>query len=156
MKLAGGAGDDVTMMYGGPANDSMTYTATAGNDTVTINGGDSTDTLIINKKGENFTLKDYQGRVMFKAGNGGSVITVANLERIEVIGDAGTVIYLYTAPPPIPTPPPDSEFDYVKVDDARGQAGVAEQIESAPTGRIRSSSMAARIMSPKHRCKSWQ
>ncbi len=33
------------------------------------------------------------------------------------------------APPAIPTPPPDSEFDYVKVDDARGQAGVAEQIE---------------------------
>ena len=33
------------------------------------------------------------------------------------------------APPAIPTPPPDSEFNYVKVDDARGQAGVAEQIE---------------------------
>jgi hypothetical protein len=38
-------------------------------------------------------------------------------------------------PPAIPTPPPDEDFNYVKVDDARGQSGVAEQIEFGTPGK---------------------
>jgi len=39
------------------------------------------------------------------------------------------------APPPVPTPPPDAGFDYVKVDDARGQSGVTTQIELGTAGK---------------------
>jgi hypothetical protein len=35
--------------------------------------------------------------VLFQTGPGGSIITVANLQRITVIGDAGKPIYTYNA-----------------------------------------------------------
>jgi hypothetical protein len=88
-------GDDVIKMYGGPGNNSMTYDVSAGNDLATILGGGGYNTLTINKNDQNFTLKDYQGRVLFQTGPGGSIITVANLQHITVIGDAGKVIYTY-------------------------------------------------------------
>ena len=38
-------------------------------------------------------------------------------------------------PPAIPTPPPDADFNYVKVDDARGLSGDVTQIEIGTTGK---------------------
>ena len=35
--------------------------------------------------------------MLFQTGPGGSTITVANLQRITVIGDAGSPIYTYNA-----------------------------------------------------------
>ena len=90
-------GDDVIKMYGGPGNNSMTYDVGSGNDVATILGGGGYNTLTINKNHQNFTLKDYQGKVLFQSGSGGSTITVANLQRITVLDDAGKPIYTYNA-----------------------------------------------------------
>ena len=62
---------------------------------MTILGGGGYNTLTINKNLQNLTLKDSQGRVLFQTGTGGSTITVTNLQRITVIGDAGKPIYTY-------------------------------------------------------------
>ncbi len=97
MELMGDTGDDVIAMYGGLGNNTMTYTVTGGNDLVTILGGGGYHTLTIKKNQQNFILKDYQGRVLFQTGPGGSTITVANLQRIMVIGDAGSPIYTFNA-----------------------------------------------------------
>ena len=61
-----------------------------------IMGGGYT-ALTINKNLQNFTLRNYQGRLLFQSGSGGSTITVANLQRITVIGDAGKPIYTYNS-----------------------------------------------------------
>ena len=95
MKVTGGSGDDVIEMYGGPGTNTMTYNVSSGSDLVTILGGGGYTTLSIYKRGNNFTLKDYRGRVLFQTGSGGTTITVANLNRITVIGDAGKPIYTY-------------------------------------------------------------
>ena len=84
-------------MYGGPGNNSMTYDVGSGNDVATILGGGGYNTLTINKNDQIFTLKDYQGKVLFQSGSGGSTITVANLQRITVLDDAGKPIYTYNA-----------------------------------------------------------
>jgi hypothetical protein len=47
--------------------------------------------------GQNFTLQDYQGHLLFQSGTGGTSITVANLNRITVISDDGKPIYSYNA-----------------------------------------------------------
>ena len=47
-------------------------------------------------------LQDYQGRVLFQSGVGGSIINVANLQRITVLDDAGKPIYTYN-PGIVPT-----------------------------------------------------
>jgi hypothetical protein len=97
MEATGGADGDVIEMYGGNRNNTMIYYLTAGNDVVTVMGGGGYNTLTIYKNLQNFTLRDYQGRVLFQTGVGGSIITVANLQRITVIGDAGKPIYTYNA-----------------------------------------------------------
>ncbi len=74
----------------------MTYNVSAGNDLVTILGGGVSNTLTINKNYQYFTLKDYQGRVLFQAGTGGSTITVANLHRIAVVDETGKTIWQYS------------------------------------------------------------
>ena len=76
-------------MYGGPGNNSMTYDVGPGNDLATILGGGGYNTLTINKNDQNFTLKDYQGQLLFQSGSGGTTITVANLQRITVFGEPG-------------------------------------------------------------------
>jgi hypothetical protein len=93
MEVHGSTGDDSVKMYGGAATDTMTYTVTAGTDNVTINAGQGDDTLTINKNQQNFTLVDNNGNVIFKSGDGGSEITVSNVEHIKVIGDDGTTIF---------------------------------------------------------------
>jgi hypothetical protein len=95
MKAEGSSGDDIIEMYGGPRNNTMIYNLTAGNDIVTIMGGGGYNILTTGKNQKSFTLRDYQGRVLFQSGPGGSTITVANLQRITVIGDAGEPIYTY-------------------------------------------------------------
>ena len=90
-------GDDVIKMYGGLGNNSMTYDVSPGSDLATILGGGGYNALTINKNDQNFTLKDYQGRVLFQSGVGGSTITVANLQRITVLDEAGKPIYTYNA-----------------------------------------------------------
>ena len=68
-----------------------------GNDLATILGGAGYNTLTINKNDQNFTLQDYQGRVLFQTGPGGTTITVANLQLITVLDDAGKILYTYNA-----------------------------------------------------------
>jgi hypothetical protein len=97
MKATGNSGDDVIEMYGGSGNNTMVYNVSSGNDLVTILGGGGYSALTIQKRGQNFTLQDYQGHVMFQSGSGGSTIIVANLTRIMVIGDTGKPIYTYNA-----------------------------------------------------------
>ena len=97
MYMTGGASDDVIEMYGGNRNNTMIYDLTAGNDLVTIMGGGGYNALTINKNLQNLTLQDSRGRVLFQTGVGGSTITVTNLQRITVIGDAGKPIYTYNA-----------------------------------------------------------
>ena len=91
------SGDDIIKMYGGLGNNSMTYEAVSGNDLATILGGSDYNTLTIKKNQQKFTLQDYQGKVLFQSGFGGSTITVANLQRITVLDDVGKPIYTYNA-----------------------------------------------------------
>jgi Ca2+-binding RTX toxin-like protein len=102
MHVAPNEGDDVIKLYGGPGNNSMTYDVGSGNDLATILGGGGYNNLTINKNQQNFTLQDYQGKVLFQSGTGGTTITVANLQRIIVIGDAGKPIYTYNARSVVP------------------------------------------------------
>ncbi|MCX5888536.1 MAG: hypothetical protein NTY36_03690 [Deltaproteobacteria bacterium] len=97
IEAKGGHSDDIIKIYGGPGKNTIQYNLTAGNDVVTILGGVGHSTLTINQDGQNLTLKDYQGDVLFKIGDGGTTITVANLQRITVIGDAGKPIFTYNA-----------------------------------------------------------
>ena len=102
MVLTGSTGDDVIEMYGGNRNNTMIYYLTPGNDMVTVMGGGGYNTLTINKNLQNFTLKDYQGKVLFQTGAGGSTITVSSLQHITVLGDAGKPIYTYNAIATVP------------------------------------------------------
>ena len=90
-------GDDVIEMYGGPGNNSMTYDVGAGNDLATILGGGGYNTLTINRNQQNFIVKDYTGRVLFQSGNGGTIITIANIQYTKVIGDSGENLWEYRA-----------------------------------------------------------
>jgi Ca2+-binding RTX toxin-like protein len=88
-------GNDTIAMYGGKVNDTMTYNVTGGSDNVTINGAQGDDNLTINKMGQKITLVDNNGKVIFKSGDGGSTITITNIEHIKVIGDNGERLYTY-------------------------------------------------------------
>ena len=89
----GSEGDDWILQVGGDKLSDQTAILGEGNDTVYQYGGKGDDTLTINKKGQNFTLVDNNGKVIFKSGDGGSTITVTNIEHIKVIGDDGTIIF---------------------------------------------------------------
>ncbi len=74
----------------------MTYDLTIGNDVVTILGGSRYNSLTINTQGlNNYKLQDQQGHVLFQKGAGGSIITVANLNRITVLDENGKTIFTY-------------------------------------------------------------
>ena len=76
MEVQGSSGDDIIKMYGGQGSNTMTYDMTNGNDLVTILGGGRYNSLTINAQGlNNYKLQDYQGRVLFQKGTGGSTIT---------------------------------------------------------------------------------
>jgi Ca2+-binding RTX toxin-like protein len=95
--MSSGAGDNVVKIYGGPRNNTITYAVDFGNDTVTILGGrGGSNSLAINGGSNSFTLKDYQGKTLCKQGDAGPTITIANLNRVTVIGEGGKIIYQYT------------------------------------------------------------
>jgi len=98
MKVTGSTGDDTIKINAGDGNDTLTYIVSSGTDVVHIDGGPGDDTLTINKNQKNFTLFDNSGNVIFKSGDGGSTITVTNIEHIKVIGDNGTIIFQWDAP----------------------------------------------------------
>jgi hypothetical protein len=112
LEVDGYFGDDVIAMYGGPGNNTFIYHVSDGNDQVTILGGGGERnqlTIYLEDLNMNFTLKDYQGRVLFRTGEGGTTITVANLRHIRAIrgiGEAETPIYTWPTPalPGIITP----------------------------------------------------
>ena len=93
----GGAGDDEIKMIGGDGNDMFTYNVSAGNDKVLISGyGEEkswfnpgqfqTDNAVINfKNGDNFTIKDADGKVLYQQGKGGSVITVQDIDNLQLV-----------------------------------------------------------------------
>ncbi len=86
-------GDDVIKMYGGPGNNSMTYDVGPGNDLATILGGGGYNTLTINKNDQNFTLKDYQGRVLFQSGSAAAPLpspTSNGLRSLTMPGNPST------------------------------------------------------------------
>ena len=98
MEVHGSSGDDIIKMYGGQGNNSMTYDVTIGNDLVTILGCGRYNSLTINAQGlNNYKLQDYQGKVLFQPGAGGSTITVANFQRITVLDENGKPLYTYNA-----------------------------------------------------------
>ena len=84
-------------MYGGPVNDTVTYNLSGGIDTVTINGGAGYDTLLINKNQQSFTIKDQNGKVLFQAGTGRTIITITGIEYTKVFGDKGETLWEYRA-----------------------------------------------------------
>ena len=95
--MSAGAGDDVVKIYGGPRQNTIAYDVSAGSDLVTILGGRGGPNILnINGFSQNFTLKDYQGNTLCKQGDGGSTITIANMNRVTVIGDGGKIIWQYT------------------------------------------------------------
>lgn len=97
IRVTPGIGDDVIKIYGGSGTNDITYDVDTGSDVATILGGGRRNTLTIKKNFQNITLQSYQGKVLFQSGSGGTTITVANLNRITVIGEAGKTIYTYNA-----------------------------------------------------------
>ena len=96
----------------------------------------ASDTLTVRKKLHRTSPSvDNNGNVIFKSpGDGGSTITVSNVEHITVIGDGGESMYEKSnQPPPVPTPPPDDQFDYVKI--VIGGVGDVDQIEFGTPGK---------------------
>jgi hypothetical protein len=97
MILKGSTSDDTILMHGDAATDTMNYTVTGGSDKVTINAAQGDDILTIKKNQKNFTLVDSNDNAIFKSGDGGSTITITNIEHIKVIGDDGTIIFQWDA-----------------------------------------------------------
>jgi len=93
LRVEAGDGDDLIRINGESGNDSIIYDVSQGNDQVFIDGGTGSDTLKINAGGLNFTVFDAQGQVLYRRGTGGSVITVRNVECIQVIAQDGSVLY---------------------------------------------------------------
>ena len=114
IKVTGGSGNDTIDINAGYGNDTITYNVTAGTDMVDIDGGPGDDRLTVNKNQQNVTILSDTGTIICKSGDGGTTITVVNVEHITLNGDAGNPICQYDAPPSpptVPTPPPDSQFD---------------------------------------------
>ena len=113
MYATGGQGDDTIKIYGGQSKDTIRYDLTAGTDTVTIDAGQGDDRLTVNKNQQNVTILSDTGTIICKSGDGGTTITVINVEHITLNGDNGKPICQYDAPSPpaVPTPPPNSQFD---------------------------------------------
>ena len=80
---------------------------------VHIDGGPSDDKVTVNKNQKNVTILSDTGTIICKSGDGGTTITVINVEHITLNGDDGKPICQYDvpSPPAVPTPPPDSQFD---------------------------------------------
>ena len=135
MELKGNTGDDIITIDAGPGNGTITYTVTAGTDVVHIEGGPGDDKLTVNKNSQNVTILSETSTIICKSGDGGSTITVLNVEHITLNGDDGNPICQYDAPSPptVPTPLPDNQFDNVIVDPA--STGDVTQIRLGTPGK---------------------
>ena len=113
MKVTGSSRNDTIDINAGYGNDTITYVVTAGTDVVHIDGGPGDDKLTVIKNQKNVTILNDTGTIICKSGDGGTTITVINVEHITLNGDDGNPICQYDAPSPpaVPTPPPDSQFD---------------------------------------------
>jgi hypothetical protein len=98
LTLEGDTGDDIIVRDAGPGNDTITYTITAGTDVVHIEGGPGDDKLTVNKNSQNVTIISETSTIICKSGDGGSTITVLNVEHIILNGDDGNPICQYDAP----------------------------------------------------------
>ena len=131
----GGAGDDDILMVGGPSDDTFNYDLSTGNDISRIYGNGGHDSLTINAGSLSFMLYDAEsGEVLYSAGSGGTTITLFAVEHVHVLGPEGTVVYTHTvppAPPSVPSLPPSSGFDYVKI--IQGTSG--DQLELGSEGK---------------------
>jgi hypothetical protein len=79
-----GYGNDTAVIHAGTGNDTITFDAASGTDTVLIDGGDGTDTLTVNKNGLPVIVKDSNGTIIYDGGAGGTIITVKNVETVNV------------------------------------------------------------------------
>jgi len=126
MTATGSQGNDVISMYGGAGNDSFTYDMTAGSDTVIVDGGGGTNTLIVNTDGyTSYTIQDGSGNVIYSSGSGGTMISVANIQGIEVIGPSGNLLFTSGIPPlapVLPTPPSASGYNVINDPSVTGDA----------------------------------
>jgi hypothetical protein len=101
---------------------------------VHIDGGPGDDRLTVQKNQQNVIILSDTGTTICKSGDGGTTITVINVEHITLNGDDGNPICQYDVPSPhVPTPPPDSQFDNVFVDPA--QQGDVDQIRFGTPGK---------------------
>ena len=135
LEVQGATGNDIITINAGEGNDTITYTVTAGTDVAHIDGGPGDDKLTVNKNQQNITILSDTGTIICKSGDGGTTIAVINVEHITLNGNDGNPICQYDAPspPPVPTPPPDSQFDNVFVNPA--QQGDVTQIRFGTPGK---------------------
>lgn len=95
----GGEGDDTVWMFGCDGADSLTYEVSPGNDRAWLHGGGGKDTALINSNGQNFTVLDKRGNVLYQRGEGGTIIEARSIENLTIIGDDGaTAVYTGSAP----------------------------------------------------------
>ncbi len=94
IRVGGGDGNDSIRIDAGFGNDTIIYDVYYGNDKVLIDGGFGEDKVTINAgTNQNFTIKNKKGEVVYQQGTGGTVITVQNVECIQVIAADGRVLF---------------------------------------------------------------
>jgi Ca2+-binding RTX toxin-like protein len=92
VRASPGFGVDLAYIDGGRGNDSITYDNEFDNtDTVEIDGGEGIDRTTIThySAAEIYRIVDGNGSTIYETGNGGSVITVRNMEFLTDYGNAG-------------------------------------------------------------------
>jgi hypothetical protein len=79
-----GTGNDTAAIDAGHGDDTITYNVSEGTDTVLIDGWDGTDTLTVNRNGFPVIVRDSNGTIIYDGGTGGTIITVKNVETVNV------------------------------------------------------------------------
>ena len=86
-------GDEDISIDAGEGDDTLIYNLGDGEDWISISGGGGDDTLTINANNRRFTLLDDGGSVLYRQGEGGSVMTVQDdVEHIVVITNSGPIL----------------------------------------------------------------
>jgi Ca2+-binding RTX toxin-like protein len=98
LEITGSQGDDIVTINAGEGNDTIVYNNTSGLDLVHVEGGPGDDKLTVIKNQQDVTILGGTGTIICKSGNGGTTITVVNVEHITLVGDAGTPICQWDAP----------------------------------------------------------
>jgi hypothetical protein len=92
----GERGNDVININGGRGSDNITYNVSEGNDRVRIDGGGhwfTNDTATINLGNHNVTVVDSRGNIIYRNGDGGSHITVDNIDNLTILGPDGKPVH---------------------------------------------------------------